>query len=235
MAWYKSGIEPKQVSSFGGLYYFCKEHAPENSGEYCLLDCPIEKDCLYSARKHYLDHPDRWAFYVWAGLEHLDTPTLEQKEAFLKDKSNPYSRCVWKMDNNVVDRQALIIEFADGSTVTHNMVCGSSRSMRKIHIIGTEGEIQGIMGDNKYVIRHIDLRPGHEYKEVEYKLTDEGDTSGVFGEHGGGDLRLSADFVATVEGEKPSISCTSLADSLNGHLIGFAADQAMEENKIVQL
>lgn len=235
LTWYKSGIEPTKVSSFGGLHYFCKENAPENSGQYCLLDCPIEKDCLYSARKHYLNHPDRWSFYVWAELEHIDKPTMEQKEAFLKDKSNPYSQCVWKLDNNVVDRQAVMIEFADGSTVTHNMVCGTSRPMRKIHIIGTKGELHGIMDDNKYVIRHIDPRPGHEYKEVEYDLNDEGDTTGAFGGHGGGDLRLSEDFVSAVKGETPSISCTSLADSLNGHLIGFAADQAMEENKIVKL
>jgi predicted dehydrogenase len=235
LTWYNSGIDPAKVSSFGGLHYFCKENAPENSGQYCLLDCPIEKECLYSARKHYLDNPERWSFYVWAGLEHIDKPTMEQKENFLKDKSNPYSQCVWKLDNNVADRQAVMIEFANGSTATHNMVCGTSRPMRKIHIIGTKGELHGIMDDNKYVIRHIDLRPGHEYEETEYDLNDEGDTTGAFGGHGGGDLRLSEDFVATLEGETPSISCTSLADSLNGHLIGFAADQAMEENKIIKL
>ena len=235
LTWFKSGIEPKKVSSFGGQHYFCKENAPENSGQYCLLDCPIEKDCLYSARKHYLDHPKRWSFYVWADLEHIENPTMEQREEYLKDKSSPYSQCVWKLDNNVADRQAVMIEFADGSTVTHNMVGGTSRPMRKMHIIGTKGELHGIMDDNKYVIRHIDPRPGHEYKEVEYDLNDEGDTTGAFGGHGGGDLRLSADFVAALEGETPSISCTTLADSLNGHLIGFAADQAMEENKVVEL
>jgi predicted dehydrogenase len=235
ITWFKSGVQPEKVSSFGGLHYFCKEKAPKGSGEYCLLDCPLEKDCLYSARKHYLDHPERWSPYVWAELEHLGTPTLEQKEAFLKDKSNPYAKCVWKLDNNVVDRQSVMIEFADGSTATHNMVCGTSRPMRKIHIIGTTGELHGIMDDNKYVIRHIDPRPGHEYKEVEYNLNDEGDTTGAFGGHGGGDLRLSADFVTTVEGGEPSISCTALDDSLNGHLIGFAADEAMGKNKIVEL
>ncbi|MDD5598568.1 MAG: Gfo/Idh/MocA family oxidoreductase, partial [Victivallaceae bacterium] len=166
---------------------------------------------------------------------HLGKPSLAQKEAFLKDKSNPYSRCVWKLDNNVVDRQTVMIEFENGATATHNMICGTSRPMRKIHIIGMAGELHGILDDNKYVVRHIDLRPGHEYTEVECDLNDEGDTTGVFGGHGGGDLRLVEDFVTTIEGKAPSISCTSLADSLNGHLIGFAADQAMEENKIVEL
>lgn len=235
ITWFKSGVAPKQISSFGGLKYFCKEHAPEHAGEYCLIDCPIEKDCLYSARKHYLEHPERWSQYVWAGLEDIKNVTLEQKEEFLKDKSNPYSRCVWKLDNNVADRQSVMIEFEDGSIATHNMVCGTSRPMRKIHIIGTSGELQGIMDDNKYVLRHIDTRTGHEYSEVEHDLQDEGDTTGAFGGHGGGDLRLVADFVTALEGKTPSISCTSLKDSINGHLIGFAADQAMEENEIIKL
>jgi predicted dehydrogenase len=213
LTWYMSGVNPAKIASFGGLHYFCRKNAPANSGEYCLLDCPIEKDCLYSARKHHLDHPDRWSFYVWAGLEHLETPTLEQKEEFLTCKDNPYSKCVWKLDNNVVDRQSVMVEFADGVTATHNMVCGTSRPMRKIHIVGSHGEIQGIMDDSKFTVRHIDLRPGHEYSETEIDLNIQGDTTGAFGGHGGGDLRLAADFVSLLEGNKPSISCTTLEDS----------------------
>ena len=49
-----------------------------------MVDCPIEADCLYSAKKHYIDHPDRWAFYVWDSLEGLEHPTLEDKIASLK-------------------------------------------------------------------------------------------------------------------------------------------------------
>ena len=56
-----------------------------------------------------------------------------------------------------------------------------------------------------------------------------GDTTGAFGDHGGGDLRLAMDFVEFVQGGKPSISCTSLEDSVNGHRIVFAADRAMAE------
>lgn len=235
LTWFNSGCDPMKVSSFGGLHYFTRDKAPENAGEYCLLDCPIEKECLYSARKHYLDHPERWSFYVWTGIEHLENPSIEDKEAFLKDKNNPYSKCVWKLDNNVADRQAVMVEFADGTIATHNLIGGTSRPMRKIHIIGTKGELHGIMDDNKYYLRGIDTRPGHEYSEVEYDLNDEGDTTGAFGGHGGGDMRLVEDFVSVIEGNEPSISCTALADSINGHLIGMAADRAMEQNVIVEL
>lgn len=59
--------------------------------------------------------------------------------------------------------------------------------------------------------------------------------TGAFGGHGGGDLRLMADFVRLVRGEEPSIATTTLADSINGHLIGFRADQAMVEGRVVEI
>lgn len=235
LTWYMSGVNPVKVVSFGGLHYFCQENAPENSGEYCLLDCPLEKTCLYSTRKHHIDHPVRWGAYVLAQIEHIENPSLEQREEFLKRKDNPYSKCVWKLDNNVVDRQSVMIEFADGVTATHNLVCGTSRPMRKLHIVGASGELDGIFDDGKFTIRHIDLRPGHEYTETEVDVNISGDTSGALGDHGGGDMRLIEDFVSILEGRQPSISCTAIEDSLNGHLVGFGADRAMEENRIVLL
>jgi predicted dehydrogenase len=233
--WMLSGIKPLKVGSFGGLHYFSRDKAPAGAGEYCLLDCPIEKDCLYSARKHYLDHPDRWSFYVWAGIEHIRKPTLKDKEDYLRSKDNTFGKCVWKCDNNVVDRQSVMIEFTNGATATHNMVGGTSRPMRQIHIIGTTGEIQGIMDESKFTIRHIDPRPGCEYSEDVMDLKILGDMTGAFGGHGGGDQRLVSDFVEALSGGNPSISCTDIEDSINGHLTGFAADLAMNENRIVNL
>ncbi|MGI6209906.1 MAG: Gfo/Idh/MocA family protein, partial [Anaerolineae bacterium] len=71
ITWMKSGIAPVRVSSFGCNMQFRPEKAPEGAGTRCLVDCPIEESCLYSARKHYIDHPQRWSFYVWAGLEQM--------------------------------------------------------------------------------------------------------------------------------------------------------------------
>lgn len=234
ITWMKSGIAPRSVASFGSNYQFRADRAPEGSGTRCLVDCPIEADCLYSARKHYIDHPHRWSFYVWDTLEHLENPTIENKIASLKG-DNPYGRCVWKCDNDVVDHQSLVIEFADGATATHNMIGGTARPTRSIHLVGTHGEIQGVLEDSSFVVRHIDTRPGHEYTEEIVDLRVSGDMHGAFGGHAGGDLRLVADFVKVVRGEPPSISTTTLADSINGHLIGFAADMAMEQHRVVDL
>ena len=230
MAWMKSGIAPVKVSSFGQLTYFRPEKAPAGAGERCLVDCPIESECLYSARKHYLDHPKRWRFYVWDGLENNEEATLEEKAAFLKD--SPYGRCVWKCDNDVVDHQSVTVEFADGSTGTLNMVGGTARPSRSIHLLGTNGEIEGLLHKSSFVIRHIDTRPGKEYTETEIDVNIKGDMFGAAGGHAGGDLRLVDDFCRVLRGEEPSISCTSLEDSIAGHLIGFRADSAMRNNKV---
>ena len=234
VAWMKSGVAPVAVSSFGSNMQFRLEKAPEGAGNRCLVDCEIEADCLYSARKHYIDHPKRWSFYVWDTLEHIEDPTIEQKIESLKT-DNPYGRCVWKCDNDVVDHQSVAIEFEDGSTASHNMVGGSSRPSRAIHLVGTEGEIQGVFEDSKFVVRHIDTRAGHEYSEEVVDLKESGDMHGAFGGHGGGDLRLVSDFVRLIRGEAPSISCTRIEDSMNGHRLVFAADQAMEERCVVDL
>lgn len=225
IAWMKSGVAPRRVSSFGSNLQFRPERAPAGAGTRCLVDCPIEPGCLYSAQKHYVDHPNRWSFYVWAAYENADDPTAarltrEQMIASLR-ADNPYGRCAWRCDNDVVDHQTVSIEFEDGSTATHAMIGGAARPCRSIHLVGTIGEIQGVMDDGRFVVRAIDPRPGCEYAEEMIDVSVAGDG------HGGGDMRLVEDFVRVLRGEPPSISCTSLDDSLAGHLIGFRADRAM--------
>ncbi|MCL2478210.1 MAG: Gfo/Idh/MocA family oxidoreductase, partial [Treponema sp.] len=234
LMWLKSGIKPTRIASYGGNFQFVPSKCPPRAGTRCLVDCPIEADCLYSARKHYIDHPDRWSFYVWDSLENIENPTIEQKIESLK-KDNPYGRCVWKCDNNTVDHQSIIVDFSDNTTATFNMIGGSSRGERNIRIIGTTGEIYGVMEDEKIFIRKIDTRPDHEYSEEIIDLKIDVDTVGAFGGHGGGDDRLVADFVSFMQGGKPSISCTSLEDSINGHLAVFRADLAREKNQVISL
>jgi predicted dehydrogenase len=234
IAWMHSSVQATRVSSFGTNLQFRPERAPKDAGNRCLVDCPIEADCLYSARKHYIDHPDRWSFYVWDSLEHIDQPSIEQKIESLKG-DNPYGRCVWKCDNDVVDHQSVAIEFADGVSATLNMIGGSSKPTRSLHLLGTHGEIQGVMEDSRFVIRHIDPRPGYEFSEETVDLTQGGDMTGAFGGHGGGDMRLVEDFLKVVRGEAPSLSATSIEDSVTGHLLGFNADRARREGCVVDL
>ena len=233
IAWMKSGVVPRRVASFGSNYQFRPERAPQGAGTRCLVDCPIEADCLYSARKHYLDHPDRWAFYVWDTLEHIPNPTIEDKIESLK--TSRYGQCVWKTGMDVVDHQSVVVDFADGCTATLNMIGGASKPSRSIHLIGTVGEIQGCLEDSKFIIRHFDTRPEHETAERVVDLAVGGDMVGAAGGHAGGDMRLVADFLKVLRGEPPSLSTTGIEDSINGHLIGFCADRAMEEGRVVEI
>jgi hypothetical protein len=234
ITWMKSGVKPMAVASFGSNMQFKPENMPEGAGSRCLVDCPIEPTCLYSARKHYIDHPDRWRFYVWDSLDDIENPSLDQKLASLK-ADNPYGRCAWKTGMDVVDHQSVVIEFEDGSTATHNMVGGTAKPSRSIHLIGTLGEIEGVFEESRFVLRAIDPRPGYEYQDRMIDLRVAGDMHGAFSGHGGGDMRLVDDFVRVVRGETPSLSTTSLMDSVAGHLIGFCADKAMETHSVVEV
>lgn len=230
MMWFMSETKPTQISSFGSKYQFKPENAPEGAGTICMKDCPHVDTCVYSTKRLYIDHPDRWAFYVWDALENIDNPTIEDKIALMKSDS-PYARCMYKCDNNVVDHQSVLINFASGATGTHNMVGGSAEPRRNIHIIGTKGEIFGNFEESKFTVLKINPSPdAHneecDVEEVDLKVT--GDMVGAYGGHGGGDERLAEDFVYFIRGEKPSLACTSIFDSVVGHLCVYLADKSRE-------
>ena len=222
MMWLMSETKPKIVSSFGCNKQFVKENAPENSGTRCMVDCPLVNECLYSAKRIYIDHPDRWSFYVWDALEHIENPTIEDKINLLK--TSPYGVCAYKSDNNVVDHQTVSVMFENGATGTHNMVGGTSNGTRTIHITGTKGVIKGDFEKGRFTLSKIDPRPGCEHEDTVFDMKVGDDT------HGGGDLDLVRDFVAYARGEEPSVSYTSITDSLAGHLVVFLADKSREND-----
>lgn len=82
----------------GTLNHFRKDKKPSDAGSRCL-DCKIESDCPYSAKKIYLDAIERghkdWPVSVIVD----DSPTVENVRAALQ--SGPYGRCVYECDNDV--------------------------------------------------------------------------------------------------------------------------------------
>ncbi len=228
ITWLKADSRPKQVASFGSLMHFKPENAPEGAGKRCLADCQIEKSCPYSAKKNYVEQ-NMWEQYAWHSIEHISlTPTVEQKLDSLRT-DNPYGRCVWHCDNDVVDHQTVAIEFTDGATASHHMVGGTAKPCRTIHIVGTKGEIQGVLEDGILIIRHPDADAGNSYSEEKVEFFGSNDM------HGGGDLLLVEDFVQVLQGNEPSISTTSLEGSIYGHLVGYAADLSRVEGKVVAI
>lgn len=230
MMWFMSETKPVSISSFGSKFQFKPENAPENAGTICMKDCPLVDECVYSTKRLYIDHPDRWSFYVWDALEGIENPTIDDKIALMKT-DNPYARCIYKCDNNVVDHQSVLVNFASGATGTHNMVGGSAEPRRNIHIIGTKGEIFGNFEESKFTVLKINPSPNAHNEECDVEEVDlrvTGDMVGAYGGHGGGDERLAEDFVKFIRGEQPSLACTSIFDSVAGHLCVYLADKSRE-------
>ena len=226
IVWLLKGAKPVAVSSFGNRSIFSEENKPANAGTRCTVDCKIEKDCPYSARKLYLEN-DLFPFLIWADIEGKDwtNVTYEEKEKSL-NTDNPHGLCAYQ-NRDLVDHQSVMIEFENGVTATLNMTGGASRAGRFLHIICERGEIEGFLEENCFKIRRFN--PDNANYDEETVLITE-DTSGA---HSGGDLRLVEDFVARVGGGEPSVSCTSIEDSIIGHLITIAAEKSRKEKRVI--
>jgi hypothetical protein len=56
LSFYLSGLEPVKVHSFGSIGHFKPSKQPEEAqGAKRCLDCPIEKSCVWSAKKIYVE------------------------------------------------------------------------------------------------------------------------------------------------------------------------------------
>lgn len=240
LCWLKGDVRPSRVASMGGQLLFTPEHAPPGSGTRCLTDCEIESNCHYSARRLYIEH-GLWQFYAWHGLNDYEQGRLPDESTLLTslETDNPYGRCVWQCDNDVVDQQNVIIEFDDGTIASHQMYTNSARGRRSIHLIGEKGEIEGVLEEGKFTIRKPKPSCGRGFN-LESIDTNTWQTEiigvGVEEEmHGGGDLRLVDDFLRMRSGEDASISTTELRDSIAGHAIAFAADEAMLRGVVMSI
>ncbi len=233
MSWFAQPAAPVRATSTGGLRYFTEANAPEGSGTRCLVDCQIEASCPFSARRIHVEQ-NRHVFYAWEPLEHLGRPATEEEKLESLRTDNPYGRCVWRCDNDVADHQAVSVEFDNGITGNLTLTSNAARGDRTVHIVGTRGEIIGSLHDESYTLRTFDGGPEVFHEEV-ISTTPVDDGMYASHGHGGGDHRLVEDFIKVLNGGTPSLSTTSLADSVNGHLAGFAAEQGRLEGRWVDL
>jgi predicted dehydrogenase len=230
IAWMMQGNRAKRVASFGSLMQFKPENAPAGSALRCLDGCQIESTCPYSARANYITQ-GLWDQYAWRSIQHIPHPTVEDKLNSLRT-DNPFGRCVWHCDNDVVDHQSVVIEYENGATVTHNMLCATARPTRTIHIVGTKGEIEGDWEAGMIKIRTPHTVPGQGYQE---QIIASEDLSSAAKGHGGTDEKIVADFVGLIAGNPAAIGATRIEDSLAGHQLAFAADEALRGRCVVEI
>lgn len=210
----------RQVSSFGSLAHFRPEGAPEGAGDRCL-DCEVESDCPYSAKRIYLeavkDGKTDWPISVLT-----PEPTPESVERALRE--GPYGRCVYHCDNDVVDHQVVGLEFVNGTTASFTMTAFTEASPRMSHLFGTRGHLycDGVSID------HFDFLTDSRRK-IPVNVPDYPVLMG----HGGGDFRVMDGFVRAVISGDPSTILSGADDTLESHLMVFAAERARLEGRVI--
>ena len=229
IAWLMDSIAPASVFSTGSIMNFRPENAPPASGSRCLVDCPIEPECPYSARAQYAVN-DKWDWakaYVWPDTDMNESEKIE----FLK--TSPHGRCVWRCDNNQVDHQTVVVEFTNGAVATHNLLTGTARPTRSIHIIGLQAELAGDFESGVIKLRTFNTQDGTDFDEeiIDTNIIGDGGAAG----HGGGDQRLIAEFVeATNPRGMHNLGSSRIEDSTTGHMLGYAADISMNQKRVVR-
>ena len=211
-----TGKDCKSVSSYGSLNYFKRENAPKGCGDYCF-ECKLKGECKYNALKFYTTYP---AFSFASGRYLGDPQDKQAIEAEFSKKDNPYARCVFKCDNDVVDNQVVNVLFDDDTTAQLTMTAFCEGGIRTIWVHGTEGEISASMLDNVIHYQKFGKIYGVEPEDIKVTVGE------TFGGHGGGDEKMVDDIVRAMRGDGNALGLTSIDKSIMSHLMGFAAEES---------
>ncbi len=99
---------------------------------------------------------------------------------------------------------------------------------RTSRLFGTHGELTWT-GDDTII--HYDFLT---QKRTEYDETDLSGAS-MMGGHGGADFFAMDSFIQALSSNKPELIGTGPEDSLNSHVLAFAAETARKENRVCQI
>ncbi len=219
---YIMGTPCKSISSFGSLKHFRKEQQPADAADRCV-DCKIEPQCPYSAKKIYVERVKRgecgWPINVI-----VPEVTSENVEEAIR--TGPYGRCVYACDNDVLDNQVVNMLFDQDKIATFTMCAFTRMGDRRTSIFGTEGELYG---DGEQ-IRYTNFL-NDQTEVVDTTLSD----SSILQGHGGGDYGLMQRFVAAVAENNPARILSGPDEALETHLMVFAAERARIEKCVIGL
>lgn len=222
---YVMGERCESVASFGSLRHFRPENKPAEAGaaRHCL-ECDFEPRCPYSAPRLYLTMV-QLGWQGWPVSVVTDDPTEEKVRTALAE--GRYGGCVYDADNDVVDNQVVILQFAGGRTASFTMTAFTEYGFdRKTRLFGTRGSLEG----DGATLRRTDFVTG-QTEEVEIGSSDVTEVGG----HGGGDLALMDAFVSAVAEGSASPLLSGPDETLESHRMVFAAERARCEHRVVDL
>jgi predicted dehydrogenase len=212
-----------QVSSFGHLNHFRKANKPKDAAARCV-SCPVEPDCPYSAKKIYLGHLEN-GNNSWPVNVITPEPTEESVNEALT--TGPYGRCVYDCDNDVVDNQVVILDFENGKTADFSMVAFTPhRPSRQSQLFGSRGHLYG---DSNIIKKYRFLDDTTE------EIDTHAASGSISGGHGGGDTAIMEHFVEAVAAEDASRILSGPDETLESHLMVFAAETARRERRTVNM
>ncbi len=249
-----AGSPPRSIASAGGLHHFTAANAPRRAPGRCTDGCPAADECLYEAVATYLHGVplkkalammNAGAISVAAkmllgapGLSRIipglrsyvrwrEWPTstitddLSEAGVLRALREGPYGRCVYRCDNDQMDHQETMIEFENGVTAVLRMHGLSAMEARTLRIDGSAGTLRASFGAGGAL--EVDLHGSSRVNRYKVK-TD------LLG-HSEGDEGIMENFVAVLTG---GCSLTSARESLQSHLMAFAADRARLEGRVVR-
>jgi predicted dehydrogenase len=252
------------LSSVGELLHFRSQNAPPGAPARCLDGCPVAGSCPYYAPTLYVDLIPLWQGIAetahgssrWAVKTHLrvpglikalsavvpalrqlsdyqgwprsvltEDPTTESVMAALRD--GPYGRCVYHCDNDVVDHQVVSMRFEGGISVTLTMHGHAHLEGRTTRIEGSRAALYAHFGHGGSWIEV------HHHRDDRHQRIDT--SASQVDEHGGGDRELMASFVRGMRFGGAAYPLTSARQSLESHLMAFAAEQARRDARVVSM
>ena len=222
------GSRCKKVQSFGSLRHFTKENCPEGAPEFCIEGCPHATSCPYNAPNIYLNLDYHEGSWVRGDM------SIEETKQYLRESN--YGRCVYQMDNNVVDHQVVNMEFENGETVAFTMSTFGEGG-RKIHIMGTKGELMSRDMNTIEIFTFVDddensPRYRHTKREV-FKVLKEDADGKITGGHGGGDGGIVHDLWEYFGDGVQSKSISDIRTSVDNHMIVFAAEHSRKNGGVM--
>jgi len=230
LCWLNNQAKPSEVVSYGGRDFIVPSKAPKGSTDRCYNGCPYIDSCRFSAKSLYIKN-NIFSFLTFKKFKKKYEDITEEEKINALKTDDPMGVCAYKTNTDLIDHQGVMVKFSNGSTAFHSLLSAVAKPGRKIHIIGTQGEIEGFFEDNKYEIRKFDFNSSWYKTETVDVLSKV--EQGVA--HGGGDIGLMRDFVRRMRGEQPSISSTDISDSINGHECVYAAEKSRKTNKGVKI
>jgi predicted dehydrogenase len=211
---------PARVASFGGLSGYTRARAPQGAPERCTQGCPVQASCAHDAVRFYLG-PDDAIAASWPWSDVSADPAREARRRALE--TGPYGRCVYRCDNDAVDHQVVAVEFEGGLTASFGVHGHAVHESRVLRITGEQGELRGVLERGE-----IEIFGQGRFEPERERLP--GSPLGHFG----GDAGLVAHFAGAVRSGAREEMRAAGREALEGHLLGFAAERARAQGRVVE-